>query len=73
MSVGILPNVNSTTTESGCKAGEKCLFPHLKVDEQTNKKAEKEHTFRAINDTSMSRKRSVRGNKNAKTKVLQLL
>ena len=27
--------------ESGCKAGEKCLFPHHKVDEQPNKKPKK--------------------------------
>ena len=25
-------------TASGCKAGDKCLFPHHKVDEQPNKK-----------------------------------
>ena len=27
--------------ESGCKAGDKCLFPHHKVDEQPNKKQKK--------------------------------
>ena len=38
MSVGILPNVNS---ESGCKFGAECLFPHWKVEEQPNKKPKK--------------------------------
>ena len=38
MNIGILPNVNSFKNESGCKAGDKCLFPHCKVDEQPNKK-----------------------------------
>ena len=28
--------------ETGCKAGDKCLFPHYKVDEQPNKKPQKE-------------------------------
>ena len=28
-------------TETGCKAGDKCLFPHHKVDEQPNKKPKK--------------------------------
>ena len=37
MSIGILPNVYSVKNESGCKAGDKCLFPHHKVDEQPNK------------------------------------
>ena len=41
MSVGILPNVNPIKNESGCKAGDKCLFPHHKVDEQQNKKPKK--------------------------------
>ena len=27
--------------ESGCKAGDTCLFPHHKVNEQTNKKPKK--------------------------------
>ena len=29
----------------GCKAGDKCLFPHYKVDEQPNKNAEKGYYF----------------------------
>ena len=28
-------------TESGCKAGDKCLFPHWKVEEQPSKKPKK--------------------------------
>ena len=28
-------------TETGCKAGDKCLFPHHEVDEQPNKKTKK--------------------------------
>ena len=28
------PECQVYTTESGCKAGDKCLFPHYKVDEQ---------------------------------------
>ena len=39
--MGILPNVNFPRTETGCKAGDKCLFPHYKVDEQPNKKPKK--------------------------------
>ena len=27
--------------ETGCKAGDKCLFPHYKVDEQPNKEPKK--------------------------------
>ena len=30
-------------TESGCKAGDKCLFPRRKVDEQPNKKLQKSY------------------------------
>ena len=39
MRLGILPNVNKS--ESGCKFGAECLFPHCKVEEQPNKKPEK--------------------------------
>ena len=39
MNIGILPNVNKT--ETGCEVGDKCLFPHYKVDEQPNKKPKK--------------------------------
>ena len=35
------PSVNSTKTETVCKARDKCLFPHHKVDEQPNKKPKK--------------------------------
>ena len=35
------PSVNSYRTETGCKAGDKCLIPHHKVDEQPNKKPKK--------------------------------
>ena len=30
----------------GCKAGDKCLFPHYKVDEQPNKKPKKSYIAR---------------------------
>ena len=30
--------------ETGCKVGDKCLFPHYKVDEQPNKKPKKKAT-----------------------------
>ena len=33
--------VNFHKTETGCKAGDKCLFPHDKVDEQPNQKPKK--------------------------------
>ena len=39
--------------EAGCKAGDKCLFPHYKVDEQPNKKPKKgycSHTRRESDD-----------------------
>ena len=32
-------------TETGCKAGDNCLFPHHKVDEQPNKKAKERLLF----------------------------
>ena len=32
------PECQVYKTETGCKAGDKCLFPHHKVDEQPNKK-----------------------------------
>ena len=32
-----LPECQFYETESGCQAGDKCLFPHHKVDEQANK------------------------------------
>ena len=34
------PECQFYKTETGCKAGDKCMFPHHKVDEQPNKKAE---------------------------------
>ena len=43
MSVGILPNVNSVKSEQGCRAWDKCLFPHHKVDEQPNRKPKKSY------------------------------
>ena len=36
------PECRFYKNETGCKAGDKCLFPHHKVDEQPNKMAEKE-------------------------------
>ena len=41
MNIVTLPSVNFTKKEKGCKAGDKCLFPHHKVDEQPNKKPKK--------------------------------
>ena len=35
------PECQFYRTEKGCEAGDKCLFPHHKVDEQTNKKPKK--------------------------------
>ena len=35
------PECQFYKTETGCKAGDKCLFPHHKVDEQPNKKPKK--------------------------------
>ena len=32
------PECQFFENETGCKAGDKCLFPHYKVDEHTNKK-----------------------------------
>ena len=36
------PECQFYKTETGCKAGDKCLFPHQTVDEQQNKKPKKE-------------------------------
>ena len=38
MIVGVLPNVNSTKSESGCKFGDECSFAHKQVDGQPSKK-----------------------------------
>ena len=35
------PECQFYKNETGCKAGDKCLFPHYNVDEQQNKKAKK--------------------------------
>ena len=35
------PEFPNYKTETGCKAGDKCLFPHHKVDEQPNKEPKK--------------------------------
>ena len=37
------PECRLYTNESGCTAGDKCLFPHYKVDEQPNKRPKKGH------------------------------
>ena len=37
MSMGVLPSVNRI----GCKARDKCVFPHHQVDEQPNKEPPK--------------------------------
>ena len=47
------PECQFYLTETGCKAGDKCLFPHHKVDEQPNKKPKKgyySHKRRESND-----------------------
>ena len=35
------PECQLYKTETGCKAGDKCVFPHHEVDEQQNKKPKK--------------------------------
>ena len=47
------PECQFYKTESGCRAGDKCLFPHHKVDEQPKKKPKKgyySHKRRESND-----------------------
>ena len=39
VNIGIRPRFFKN--ETGCQAGDKCLFPHYKVDEQPNKKSKK--------------------------------
>ena len=41
MIVGILPYVEITKLDPGCKFGDKCMCSHKEVDGQPNKKAEK--------------------------------
>ena len=41
MTVGILPNVSFCNSESGCKFGAECSFPHWKVEEQPNMRPKK--------------------------------
>ena len=42
VSIGILPNVIFLNkTETGCEAGDKCLFSHYKVEEQPSQKPKK--------------------------------
>ena len=41
VTIGILPNVTLKQTESGCKFGNKCSFPHRKVEGQPSKKPKK--------------------------------
>ena len=42
MTIGILPSVSLVKSESGCKAGDRCLLPHYKVEEQPSKNPKKE-------------------------------
>ena len=37
------PECHFCKTKSGCKAGDKCLFPHHEVDEQPNKNPKKRY------------------------------
>ena len=39
----------------GCKAGDKCLFPHYKVDEQPKKKPKKSYYFTKKEEKAMTR------------------
>ena len=41
VNIGILPSVNSTKQKRVGKTGDKCMFPHHKVDEQPNEKPKK--------------------------------
>ena len=41
----ITPECQFYKTETGCKAGNNCLFPHHQVDEQPNKKPKKGNYF----------------------------
>ena len=41
VNIGIRPSAKSIKNGTGCKAGDKCLFAHCKVDEQPNKKPQK--------------------------------
>ena len=41
MNIGIQPSVNTAIQKRNCKAGDKRLFPHHKVDEQPNNKPKK--------------------------------
>ena len=43
MNIGIRSSATSIKIETGCKAGDKCLFPQCKVDEQQNKRVKKGH------------------------------
>ena len=49
MTFGILPDVNQFyRSETGCKFGNKCSFPHRKVEEQKNKKPKKDGDKSAV-------------------------
>ena len=41
--IGTRPSANPSKNATGCKAGDKCLFPQCKVYEQPNKKTKKSH------------------------------
>ena len=41
MIIGILPKCQFYKSESGCKFGKECSFPHWKVEEQPNKRQKK--------------------------------
>ena len=40
------PECQCYKSESGCKAGDKCLFPHFKVEEQSSEKPKKSFIFK---------------------------
>ena len=46
VNIGIRPSANSIKNETGCKAGDKCVFPRYKVDERLHKKQIKSNISR---------------------------
>ena len=55
MNIGIRPSANSIKNETGCKAGSECMFPHFKVVEQRNKKAQVKATIPTKEEKAMTR------------------
>ena len=56
MSIGILPNVKSFTIESGCKARDKCLFPHHELmSNQTKSQKKSDHSQKRRENVRVAR------------------